>query len=270
MPLGGAGAYGPEVDRPAVGDRVTAAVFPHWRDGPLEPAYLHQLGGSLDGMLTEYAVLPAAALVPIPAHLSDEEAATLPCAAVTAWNALAGTRPGDVVLTLGSGGVSLFALQFARLLGARVLTITGDPGKAARLTALGAGHVIDRCAYPDWHLRVRALTDGRGVDRVVDVVGDLERSLRSTAMEGQVACVGFRSGERPAVDSGLLFAAGATVRPVAVGSRAQFVAMNRAIEVNLLRPVIDRIFPFEEAVTAFRHYESGDPFGKVVISLPSA
>ncbi|MCI4063865.1 NAD(P)-dependent alcohol dehydrogenase [Micromonospora sp. R77] len=261
-------ARGPGVDRPAEGERVAAAVFPYWRDGPLEPAYLAQLGGSLDGMLTEYAVLPAAALVPVPTHLSDEEAATLPCAAVTAWNALEGVRAGDVVLTLGSGGVSLFAVQFARLLGARVIATTGDPGKAARLAGLGAGDVVDRRTYPEWQLRVRALTDGRGVDRVVDVVGDLDRSLRSVALAGQVACVGFRSGERPAVDSGLLFAAGATVRPIAIGSRAHFVAMNRAIEANGLRPVIARVFPFDEAEAAFRHYESADPFGKVVITVP--
>ncbi|MFC0005011.1 zinc-dependent alcohol dehydrogenase family protein [Micromonospora siamensis] len=260
-------AVGPGVRGVAVGDRVTAAVFPYWRDGRLDPELLPQLGGSLDGMLTEYALLPADALVPIPAHLSYAEGATLPCAAVTAWNALTGVRAGDTVLTLGSGGVSLFALQLARLRGARVIATTGRADRAERLRALGAEQVVDRAAHPDWPARVRELTGGRGVDRVVDVVGDVAAALRCVAYQGEVACVGFLAGVRPKLDTGSLFAAGAAVRPVAVGSRSQFVAMNRAIEANGLRPVVDRVFSFDEAVAAFRYYESGAPFGKVVVTI---
>jgi NADPH:quinone reductase-like Zn-dependent oxidoreductase len=205
----------------------------------------------------------------VPENLSFAEAATLPCVAVTAWNALTGgARPllaGETVLTLGSGGVSLFALQFAKLFGARVIATTGSPDKRERLLALGADAVVDYRATPDWHERVRELTDGEGADHVVDVAGSLEQSLRSVAVGGQVACVGFVSDERLPVDSTVVFTAQATIRAIAVGSRAQFVAMNRAIAVNGLRPVIDRVFSFEEAPAAYRYYRSGRAFGKVVI-----
>ncbi|MGA5763040.1 zinc-dependent alcohol dehydrogenase family protein [Nonomuraea bangladeshensis] len=259
---------GPGVRRARIGDRVTAGLFPYWLDGPFgRPEHFPQLGGSLDGWLAQKVVLPESALVPVPAHLSYAEAATLPCAAVTAWHALDGVRAGDTVLTLGTGGVSLFAAQLAKLLGARVLATTGDAAKAGRLRALGVDEVVVR-GDGDWPERVRALTDGgRGVDRVVDVVGDLPRALRAVAMSGEVALVGFLGGEPPVLDPRALFGAGARVRPLAVGSRAQFEAMNRAIEAGGLRPVVDRVFGFEEAVAAFRHYAEERPFGKVVIAL---
>ncbi|BCJ32727.1 NADPH:quinone oxidoreductase [Actinocatenispora thailandica] len=264
-------ATGPGVGTVAAGDRVTATLFPTWQHGPFGAQHLPQLGGSLDGLLTEFAVLPETALVPIPAHLSYREAATLPCAAVTAWNALTGdgrgVRAGDTVVTLGSGGVSLFAIQFARLLGARVIATTGDPAKAARLRALGADEVVDRRDTPDWDGPVRELTAGRGADRIIDVVGTLDRSLRAVAIEGHVACVGFVGGAPVPLDPRLLFASAATVRALAVGSRAQFLEMNRAIGARELRPVIDRVFGFDDAPEAYRYYESASPFGKVVIAL---
>lgn len=264
-------AVGPGVRSARVGDRVMATVFPSWQDGPFGVRHLPQLGGSLDGMLTELAVLGEGALVPVPAHLSFEEAATLPCAAVTAWNALTGDggglRPGQTVVVQGSGGVSLFALALAKTLGARVIATTSGPAKAARLAELGADEVVDYRATPDWPGRVLELTGGQGADRVIDVAGLLEQSLRAVILGGHVACVGFVSGSPPPVDPRLLFASGATVRPLAVGSRAQFVAMNRAMEVNRLRPVIDRVFPFDDAAGAYRHYASGQAFGKVVIRL---
>ncbi|MGN9843589.1 zinc-dependent alcohol dehydrogenase family protein [Nonomuraea sp. H19] len=265
-------AIGPDVRAARVGDRVTATLFPSWQDGPFGVQHLPQLGGSLDGMLTELAVLGENALVPIPEHLSYEEAATLPCAAVTAWNALTGDgdgglRPGHALVTQGSGGVSLFALSFAKALGARVIATTSGPAKAARLSELGADEVIDYQAMPDWPAKVLELTGGQGADRVVDVAGLLEHSLRAVAMGGHVACVGFVSGTAQPIDPRALFASGATVRAVAVGSRAQFVAMNRAIAVNRLRPVIDRVFAFDEALEAYRYYASGKALGKVVIRL---
>jgi NADPH:quinone reductase-like Zn-dependent oxidoreductase len=263
-------AVGKGVTRAKIGDRVMAAMFPHWMDGPFAWEYAPQIGGSLDGMLTEFVVLSEEALVSIPAHLSFEEAATLPCAAVTAWNALTGGRrlqPGEDVLTLGSGCVSLFALQFAKLFGARVIATTSSDTKAERLKSLGADDVVNYKTTPEWHLVVRQLTGGRGVDRVVEVGGGtLEKSIQATAVEGQIGFVG-RLDNASTIDINILFSSIATLRVVAAGSRAHFVAMNRAIAEHRLRPVIDRVFPFTDVLEAFRYYETGGAFGKVVISV---
>ncbi|MFE1320208.1 NAD(P)-dependent alcohol dehydrogenase [Kitasatospora phosalacinea] len=264
-------ALGPGVRSVQAGDRVMASLFPSWQDGPFGPQHLPQLGGTLDGLLTEYALLDEHALVPVPAHLSYAEAATLPCVAVTAWNALTGDgalRPGQTVVTQGSGGVSLFALQLARALGARVVATTGGPAKAARLAALGADRVVDRRAEPDWPAAVREATGGLGADRVVDVVGRLDESVRAVTLGGHVAMVGFLAESAPPIDARRLFASGAVLRPVAVGSRAQFRALNEVVERHRIRPVVDRVLPFDRAVDAFRHYASGAAFGKVVIELP--
>jgi NADPH:quinone reductase-like Zn-dependent oxidoreductase len=262
-------ALGEGVTRVKIGDRVAAAMFPRWIDGPFAVENLPQLGGSLDGMMTELIVLDEDAVVQIPDHLSFEEGATLPCAAVTAWNALTGSRrlqAGDTVLTLGSGGVSLFALQFAKLIGARVIATTSSDEKAKRLLSLGADSVINYRTTPDWHLQVRELTGGRGVDQVVDIGGGtLEKSLKSTAWEGEVEFIGMLEGAVSPLDISTLYTSIARLRVVAAGSRAQFIAMNRAIAVARLKPVIDRVFGFEELPPAFRYYESNRPLGKVVI-----
>ncbi|QXE38837.1 NAD(P)-dependent alcohol dehydrogenase [Streptomyces sp. GMY02] len=264
-------AVGPDVRRVRPGDRVAATLFPRWLDGPLEPAFLPQLGGSLNGMLTELAILPEDALVSIPDHLSYAEAATLPCAAVTAWNALTGdgrgVQRGQTVLATGSGGVSLFTAQFAKLLGARVIATTRSTDKEQRLRSLGADEVINYRDRPDWHTAARELTTGRGVDRIVDTAGTLEQSLKALAVDGHISFVGSVSGNWPPVDPRLLFGAAATVRALAVGSRAQFISMNDVITAHRLRPVIDRVFPFEEAAAAYRYYESANPFGKVIIKI---
>src|SRR6516165_5655656 len=234
-------ATGPEVTRVKVGDKVAAAMFPRWIDGPIAWEYAPQLGGSLDGMLAEYVVLNDEAVVHIPEHLSFEEAATLPCAAVTAWNALTAARKlqaGDTVLTLGSGGVCLFALQFAKVFGARVIATTSSDEKADRLRGMGADEVINYRTTPEWHLAVRELTHGRGVDQVVDVGGGtLERSIQSVALDGQVNFIGRLSTEPTAIDTDILYNAIATVRVVFAGNRAHFNAMNRAIAVNHLKPI---------------------------------
>ena len=260
---------GPGVTRVAIGDRVAAAMFPRWLGGRIDWEYAPQLGGSLDGMLTDFVVLHEDALVRIPGHLSFEEGATLPCAAVTAWNALTGGRrlqAGDTVLTLGSGGVCLFAIQFAKLFGARVIATTSSDEKAARLKVIGADGVINYQTTPNWHMAVRELTHGLGVDQVVDIGGGtLEQSLQSTALEGQINFIGRLSGSKATIDINLLFNAVTTLRVVFAGNREQFVAMNRAISANRLKPVIDRVFSFENVIEAFRYYESGANFGKVVV-----
>jgi NADPH:quinone reductase-like Zn-dependent oxidoreductase len=260
---------GPGVSRVKLGDRVAAAMFPRWLDGPFTWEVSPQIGGSLDGMLSEFAVLSEEAVVRIPDHLSFEEAATLPCAAVTAWNALTGARPlvaGHTVLVLGSGGVSLFALQLAKLFGARVIATTSTADKAKQLEWLGADAVVNYTTTPDWHLAVRELTGGRGVDQVIEIGGGtLEKSIKSTAIEGLVNLIG-RLDRQSTIDVGVLYNSISTLRVVAAGSRAQFIAMNRAIAASRMKPVIHRVFPFKEVPAAFRYYETNRPFGKVVIS----
>ena len=263
-------AVGEGVSRAKVGDRVAAAMFPRWIDGPIAWEYAPQIGGSLDGFLSELVALDEDAVVHIPAHLSFEEAATLPCAAVTAWNALIGDRPlsaGDTVLTLGSGGVSLFALQLAKMFGAFVIATTLSSEKAKRLRDLGADHVVDYKQTPDWHALVRELTGGRGVDLVVEVGGSLEQSLRAVKLDGQVAFVGQLQQGQAMIDVNVIYTAVATVRVIFAGNRAQFVAMNRAITANKLRPVIDRVFDFGRILPSGVSVYDDEmrPFGKVVI-----
>jgi NADPH:quinone reductase-like Zn-dependent oxidoreductase len=265
-------AIGAEVTRVRMGDRVVASIFPRWIDGAFGFETAAQLGGSLDGMLTELAVLPEECLLAVPPHLSFEEAATLPCAGVTAWNALTGgcgLRAGETVLTIGAGSVSLFALQFARMSGARVIALTSSDEKTGVLRSLGASDVVNYRTNPDWPAEVRRLTDGIGVDHVVEVggYGTLERSFRSTALGGEMAWVGNLVDGPATIDATVLRTALLTMRMIAVGSRAQFSAMNRAIAVAGHHPRIDRVFSFAEAHEAFAYYAAGKAFGKVVIKI---
>ena len=264
---------GERVTRVKVGDRIIGTFHPRWFGGPISSDYLtDRLGANLDGMLADYAVLSEEALVPMPRPLSFEEAATLPCAAVTAWVALTGHRrviTGDTVLTQGSGGVSVFALQFARLLGARVIATTSSAEKAERLKALGASDVINYRETPNWDEEVRVLTDGRGVDCVVEIggPGTIAMSLKALGVGGHLSLIGTSlSPSGTGLDPLLLTGRGITVGAISVGSRADFEAMNRAIALHHLRPVIDRVFPFAEAREAYRHFEARGHFGKVVIS----
>lgn len=269
--VGVVAATGPDVVGPPVGARVVVAAFPRWQDGPFSLDVIDQIGGSLDGMLAEQVVVPAAALVEIPDDLTDAEAATLPVAGLTAWNALTGGRGlsrGDTVLTLGTGGVSLYAVQLATALGARVIATTGNDKRKDLLRELGADVVLNYRDTPDWPAAVRVATGGRGADLVVDVAGTLESSLAAVALGGEIAVVGFVGG-RPAasLDPYAIFTAGATLRPVAVGSRAQLVALVKAVSANRIRPVLGRVFPFDDAPEAFRHYLGGTALGKLVIAL---
>src|SRR5437899_2052193 len=265
-------AVGDGVSRFAVGDRVIGCFHPRWFGGPIKADYLtDRLGANLDGMLAEYAVLSEEALVPLPSHLSFEEAATLPCAAVTAWVALTGHRrvtAGDTVLTLGSGGVAVFALPFAGVLGAGVIGTTSTAEKADRLKALGASEVINYSETPDWDEKAHELTDGRGVDCIVEIggPGTIAKSLKALAVGGHVSLIGASlSPSGTMLDPLLLTGRGITVGAISVGSRADFEAMNRAIALHRSRPVIDRTFPFAEAQAAYRHFEGRGHFGKVVI-----
>lgn len=263
---------GPGVARVQPGDRVTGTFFQRWISGELtDETFTSALGGFLDGMFAEYVVLDAEGLVHTPSYLSDEEAACLPCAAVTAWNALmveGGLRAGETVLVQGTGGVSLFALQIARMAGARVIATSSSDAKLERALAMGASDGINYRDSPDWHEEVRKLTGGRGVDHVVEVggAGTLERSLRAVRRRGYVAVIGVLSGSGE-INPIPILSNVVRVHGIYVGSREMFEAMNRAFALHEIRPTIDRVFAFEEARHAFEHLASGRHFGKVVIRV---
>lgn len=263
---------GPGCSRVKVGDRVAGAFMTGWVDGPLTDAKgKTALGGGGDGMLAEFVALPEEGLVHVPAHLSDEEAATLPCAAVTAWHALvtAGDiKAGDTVLIQGTGGVSLFALQFARLSGARVIATSSNDTKLARVLKMGASDGINYKTTPEWDKKVRELTGGTGVDHIVEVggAGTLPLSLKAVRAGGVISLIGILSGGGE-VNPVPILMKGVRVQGIFVGSRQMFEAMNRAIALHQLRPVVDRVFPFAEARAALAYMESAAHFGKIAIRM---
>ena len=260
---------GEGITRVAVGDRVAATYFPQWLGGRFAMGVAaDQFGCTRDGMLASFVVVNEQALVKIPDHLSFEEAATLPCAALTAWSALVGPRPiipGDSVLTIGTGGVALFALQFARLFGARVIAITSTDAKAARLKQLGAESAINYTSVPEWDRVVREQTGGRGVDFVVETgaLDTLPKSIACTAEEGVVTFVAALTNG--SIDPRVL-ANPVMVRRIYVGSRAGFESMNRAISAHQIRPVVDCVFGFADVPEAYRYFEARRHIGKVVIA----
>jgi NADPH:quinone reductase-like Zn-dependent oxidoreductase len=264
-------AVGPGVTRAAVGDRVTGTYFQRWVAGPQKLAYVReQYGANHDGWLAGFVVLHEESVVHVPEHLTDAEAASLTCAGVVAWAALthpAPPGPGQTVLTVGTGAVGLFAVQFARLHGARVLCITSSADKARRLHQLGAHEVIDRSKTPEWQVAVRELTGGDGVEHVVDAVGmpTLKQSVAASAYNACITQIGAFPAAAPVANP--FFGNYVSIRRIAVGSRTDHEAMNRAITAHRMRPVIDREFAFDDAVEAYRHLRDGNPFGKVVITL---
>jgi NADPH:quinone reductase-like Zn-dependent oxidoreductase len=265
-------AVGPGVSRVKVGDRVNGTFMQRWTAGALsDEAARSDLGGSLEGVLAEYAVFREEGVVPVPEHLTDEEAATLPCAALTAWHALlaeGSLRPGETVLTQGTGGVSLFALQFAKLAGARVLITSSSDEKLQRARDLGADEGINYKSTPAWGDRARELTGKRGVDHVVEVggAGTLPQSLRAVRTGGHISLIGVLSGAGQ-VDPVPILMKNVRVQGIFVGSREMFEAMNRAVAQHRLHPVVDRVFPFAEAREALVHMEQGRHFGKIVVRL---
>jgi NADPH:quinone reductase-like Zn-dependent oxidoreductase len=263
-------AVGPGVTRVKVGDRVAGIFMQRWLGGGITPeGAASALGGALDGMLAEEVVLHEDGLVHIPAHLSFEEAATLPCAAVTAWHGLVDygrTKAGDTVLILGTGGVSIFALQFAQMMGASVLATSSSDEKITRLRDMGVVATVNYRTTLEWQDAIRSATDGRGVDHVVEVggAGTLARSMQAVRMGGKISMIGVLTGGE--VSPTPLLRGSIGLQGVYVGSRDMFEAMNRAIAAHTMRPVIDKVFPFKEALAAYRHLEGASHFGKVVIS----
>jgi NADPH:quinone reductase-like Zn-dependent oxidoreductase len=255
------------------GDRVAGAFFQKWMTGPFAREYgASALGGAIDGVLTHFRVFDQAGLVRIPEHFSYQEGATLPCAGLTAWNALVPAmhvQAGDTVLLLGTGGVSIFGLQFAKLHGARVIITSSSDEKLERAKALGADETINYKTHPEWEKEVLRVTGGKGADMVLEVGGGetFVRSMSSVRASGQMAVIGVLTGVMGTIPIGLIGIQSLSVRGIYVGSAAMFEDMNRAIAANQLRPVIDRVFPFEQTADALRYMQSAQHFGKIVITL---
>lgn len=268
-------AVGEGVRRFKGGERVAGIFSQSWLGGAQVDDMWHTaLGGAIDGVLAEYQVFDADGLVRLPDSLSFDEGATLPCAAVTAWNALYGCKPlraGETVLALGTGGVSVFAIQFARAAGARVIATSSSDAKLEKAKTLGAHETINYRTHPEWERAVRRLTDGAGVDHVVEVggTGTLPRSIASTKPGGHIGLIGLLA-EGEAIDPLAILGASCLVRGVAVGSREMFEDMNRAIALHGIEPVIDRTFAFEEAPAALKALAQASHVGKIVIRIAEA
>ncbi len=264
---------GSGVTRVKPGDRVAGNFFQRWPGGePAADAHLSALGGGIDGMLADYAVLEEDGVVKIPPHLSLEEGATLPCAGVTVWHAMmehAKLKGGDTVLLQGTGGVSIFGLQFAHALGIRAIITSSSDEKLKRAKALGAAFGINYKTTPEWDKAAMEFTGGAGVDHVVEVGGaaTLTRSFGAIRVGGKITLIGGLSGGATELNPGLIFARRANVQGISVGSTQMFMAMNRAIEANAIKPVIDKVFAFADVQAAYKHMASGAHFGKIVIRL---
>ncbi len=261
---------GAGVTRVKTGDRVAAIFMQKWIDGgSSDDKSSSALGGAIPGVAAEYVVFDADGVVRVPNHLSDAEAATLPCAAVTAWNALVasgGLKAGDTILVQGTGGVSIFALQFAKLFGARVIATSSSDAKLVRVRDLGASDGINYKSTVAWGKRARELTGDTGVDHVVEVggAGTLADSMRAVRTGGRISLIGVLTGGQ--VDPIPLLMKNVTLQGIFVGSRAMFDDMNRAITLHMLRPVVDKVFPFADLPQALRYMESGAHFGKIVLA----
>ena len=266
-------AVGEGVSRVGVGDRVAGIFFQTWLDGGIwAEAHAAALGGAVDGMLAEQVVLSQDGLVHVPDYLTYEEAATLPCAGVTAWDGLVEQgrlAAGETVLLLGTGGVSIFALQIAKAHGVRVIVTSSSDEKLARVKTMGADEGINYKTTPHWDRAVWALTGKRGVDHVVEVggPGTLEKSLKSTRYGGHVALTGVLTGTEAQISPLPILWKSLRVNGIYVGSRAMFERLLTAMTEAQIHPVIDRVFPFSEARAAYEHLQSGAHFGKIIISV---
>jgi len=264
-------AVGDKVTRVAVGDRVAPQFFQTWPGGPAAPEkFPGTLGGPIDGALSELMCVKEDGVARIPDHLSYIEAACLPCAALTAWSALmveGTTEPGDTVLVQGTGGVALFAMQFAKMVSARVIIISSRDDKLARARQLGADETINYVDTPEWDRIVKDMTDGEGCDHVVELAGgeSVDRSVRATRTGGRISLIGVLTGAKAAVTLPLVVMRNLRMQGVTVGSRDAFEEMCRATARHRIHPVIDRVFDFDDAPDAYEHLASGHHFGKVCI-----
>jgi NADPH:quinone reductase-like Zn-dependent oxidoreductase len=265
-------SVGPNVKRFKQGDKVAGTFFQTWPDGAMQysrPA----MGGSTNGMLSELVALDEEGVVRLPDGYSYEEGATLPCAAVTAWHALMATRnplkPGQTVLCLGTGGVSIFALQFAKAAGARVIITSSSDEKLARAKALGADEAINYKQTPDWEKKVAELTNKRGVEHIIEVggPGTLAKSYKAVAPEGQIALIGVVAGNKGETNPLAMMMKGANLQGIYVGTTKMFEDMVRAINQSKIKPVIDHTFPFDQAPDAYHHLTSAHHLGKIVITI---
>jgi NADPH:quinone reductase-like Zn-dependent oxidoreductase len=254
-----------------VGDRVATCFFQRWDNGTITPDGMNSaLGGALDGVLAEQVILGEKGVIRFPDHLSYNEAATLPCAALTAWHALvefADVQPGETVLLLGTGGVSMFALQFACMLGARPIVISSNDGKLERARSMGAVGLINYQTTPEWQDKVMELTDGVGVDVVVEVggAGTLERSVAATRVAGRIALIGVLAGGT--MNPTMMMRKSIRLQGIYVGSHEMFKRMNEAISTHQLSPVIDQTFPFADAASAYYAMQRAEHLGKLVVTF---
>ena len=266
-------AVGEGVTRVKIGDRVCPMFMQGWISGPPTAERLSgSLGGPIDGMMAEYRVFPEQGVVRVPAHLSDAEAATLPCAALTAWSAIVTegrATAGDTVLVQGTGGVALFALQFARMCGVRVFVISGSDAKLERARELGAEAGLNYNTEPEWYRTVREWAGGDGVDHIVELGGPstMPQSLRAIRPGGTLSMIGVLSGPTVETQLGLIVTRQVRLQGITVGSRDGFETMPRALSQHQLRPVLDRTFGFEELRPAFDHLSSGKHFGKITLTI---
>ncbi len=266
-------AIGDGVTSVKIGERVASTFFQDWQSGePTKHKLRSTLGGPIDGMLAEYVVLSEHGVVPVPQHLTDTEAATLPCAALTAWNALAENgraKSGDTVVLLGTGGVSMFALQFAQQMGMNIVVVSGSDEKLALAKNLGACHLINRVQTPHWSKIIKEITSDVGADHVVELGGasTFAESIASLRPGGLVSVIGIVGGDQVTCQLTSILMNNIRIQGLMVGHREMFLAMNKAITVHRTKPVIDRVFAFNEAKQAFSYLEAGQHIGKICLSF---
>lgn len=265
---------GNQVNEVAVNDRVAGLFFPNWMDGKLSAEKLvNSLGGNAsDGMLQEYVILKENEVIKVPDYLSNEEAATLPCAAITAWHGLmekGNIKAGDSVLIQGTGGVSLFSMQFALAAGAEVILLSGSDDKLERAKKMGVNHLINYKSVPQWENEVLKITNGLGAKHIVEVVGSdhINKSIEAVALDGTISVIGIMDGLTGNINTAQLMSKQIKLQGINVGSKEMFLRMNTALEAKKIHPILDSAFSFQDTIDAFKRLESGSHFGKLVITF---